>query len=590
MATGTFSLATGTIASTTIKWANVNNFWADKSTVSQATVTNSFATNFVAGKIKGTGSTQLGINPTVFDSVIPNAGLVPNAALHIDAYSGMSFKTQGDSTTISLPAPTDVNEVGKIYLINNVGTNTLKTLGLGGDQQVIRANESRQFVWTGSAWSPTVGNLARGGTNTYTIRKNSIQATTLNTLQNDSALTFPIASGEKWFVQVNYEITQTGGAQAQVGFANSATGATCNYAVTVIEETNSTNACGTALTTNLPANTAILGALTADTGVVSGIFTAGTTGGNVTFQFSRQGAGGTNVSNQAESHLIAFRIDGADLAEVYFAKDSSIEEGDVVALDGSGVSQVSKSSKNYQKNVLGIISTKPGLVMGEVDGEGKAVVVGLSGRVPVKVTTKNGNVKAGDFLTASDIPGVAMRATGAGQVIGQALTDYNNSDVNVVGKVMVFIKNTYHDGNSDDDTADTIADKFTALVKNTLEKLSGVTIAMNLWVSELKATSVTADNVVAEKTVVKEFCVGSECFTEADMKEFRNYLNSKKPVETTPVEPTIPAETTTPVETPENIVSESPTSTETPVETPVVETVNVEVSEQPTAATDTVTQ
>ena len=54
---------------------------------------------------------------------------------------------------------------------------------------------------------------------------------------------------------------------------------------------------------------------------------------------------------------------------------------------------MSKSTIPYDGKTLGVISTKPGLVMGEADGAGKPVIVGLAGRVPVKVSTKNGDIK-----------------------------------------------------------------------------------------------------------------------------------------------------------------------------------------------------
>ena len=62
------------------------------------------------------------------------------------------------------------------------------------------------------------------------------------------------------------------------------------------------------------------------------------------------------------------------------------------------------------------------MVIGDTDGTGRPVIVGLSGRVPVRVTTKNGGIKPGDYITTSDISGVGMRATEAGRVIGKALT------------------------------------------------------------------------------------------------------------------------------------------------------------------------
>ena len=83
---------------------------------------------------------------------------------------------------------------------------------------------------------------------------------------------------------------------------------------------------------------------------------------------------------------------------------------------------MAKSKIPYDSKALGVVSTKPGMVMGEVDGVGKPVIVGLAGRVPVRVSTKNGDIRSGDYITTSDIPGVGMRATDPGRVIGKALT------------------------------------------------------------------------------------------------------------------------------------------------------------------------
>ena len=138
-----------------------------------------------------------------------------------------------------------------------------------------------------------------------------------------------------------------------------------------------------------------------------------------------------------------YKITGADVAEVYYSDDVSINEGDIVALNGAGASQVQKSSKGYQSSAIGIVSTKPGLVLSESDGAGKPVIVGLSGRVPVKVSGKNGAINPGDYITTSDIPGVGMRATRAGHVIGKALTGI---PAGVDGTVIAFIQNTYFDG------------------------------------------------------------------------------------------------------------------------------------------------
>jgi hypothetical protein len=117
--------------------------------------------------------------------------------------------------------------------------------------------------------------------------------------------------------------------------------------------------------------------------------------------------------------------------------------------------------------------------MGEADGSGKPVIVGLAGRVPVKVSTKNGDIKPGDYITTSDIPGVGMKATEPGRVIGKALTGLTGEEQ---GTVAVFIQNTYFDGVDESEYADSISgsslgfnvsalDRFSFMVKKSLAKI-----------------------------------------------------------------------------------------------------------------------
>ncbi len=135
-----------------------------------------------------------------------------------------------------------------------------------------------------------------------------------------------------------------------------------------------------------------------------GTITNGATAGTVRLQWAQNVANASNTIGYAGSILKAYRIRGADYAEIYYSDDNTIAEGDIVSLTGDGVSQVKKSSSSYDSTSIGIISTKPGMVLGESDGVGKPVIVGLSGRVPIKVSTKNGPIEPGDYITASDIP------------------------------------------------------------------------------------------------------------------------------------------------------------------------------------------
>ncbi len=121
-----------------------------------------------------------------------------------------------------------------------------------------------------------------------------------------------------------------------------------------------------------------------------------------------------------------------------------MEAGDVVAIDSTLKAGVKKSEKTYDSNTLGIISTNPGLTIGDTNGEGlKPVLVALAGRVPVKVSLENGSISPGDLLTPSSTAGIAMKATKAGVIIGQSLTNYDGSQP---AYVMAFIKSGYSNG------------------------------------------------------------------------------------------------------------------------------------------------
>ncbi|MBA3679030.1 hypothetical protein H0W80_02475 [Candidatus Saccharibacteria bacterium] len=118
--------------------------------------------------------------------------------------------------------------------------------------------------------------------------------------------------------------------------------------------------------------------------------------------------------------------------------------GDVVSIDPAINAGVKKSSGAYDSQTIGVISTQPGLIIGDnTQGGSGTALVALAGRVPVKVSLENGTIKPGDALTPSSTPGVAMKATKAGAIIGQSLGTYDGNGPNYV---LVFIKNSHANG------------------------------------------------------------------------------------------------------------------------------------------------
>lgn len=142
-------------------------------------------------------------------------------------------------------------------------------------------------------------------------------------------------------------------------------------------------------------------------------------------------------------------VQSADLAENYISSQI-LESGDIVMPASDGNNQaVMKTSQEYQSQTIGIISAKPGVTLNSDattdTTHPNLYPMALQGRVLVKVTSQNGPIAAGDILTTSSIPGVAMKATKNGTVVAKALEGYNSTDPQSVGKIMVFVGIAYHD-------------------------------------------------------------------------------------------------------------------------------------------------
>jgi len=129
---------------------------------------------------------------------------------------------------------------------------------------------------------------------------------------------------------------------------------------------------------------------------------------------------------------------GADIAEM-FPSLEQLEPGDVVVADAGYPVHVKKSTTTYERQVLGIVSTQPGIILKDPNTktEGEIYPIALAGRVSVKVSLENGPIVIGDFLTSSFAPGVAMKATATGNVIGTALGAYDGTQE--TDTVMVFV-------------------------------------------------------------------------------------------------------------------------------------------------------
>lgn len=146
-------------------------------------------------------------------------------------------------------------------------------------------------------------------------------------------------------------------------------------------------------------------------------------------------------------------VGAPDYAENIGVSDLSIEAADVVTMDPDRTEWAVKATTPYDAEALGVISTNPGFLTNSSSVDKPSAdeqrPLALSGRVPVKVSTINGPIHEGDYLTSSIIPGYAMKATAEGQTVGRAMAAFNDGDGvpcgdYSCGKVLMFIDNSYY--------------------------------------------------------------------------------------------------------------------------------------------------
>ena len=164
-------------------------------------------------------------------------------------------------------------------------------------------------------------------------------------------------------------------------------------------------------------------------------------------------ANGANVARIDQDGKAFFnggtQVGGADVAEYFDVEGSrkQYEPGDVLVISQQTDRTVEKSSIPYSTLVSGVYATKPGLSLTEKNAEKNAlanmVPMGVIGVLPTKVCLEGGNIKRGDLIVTSSLPGVAMKGDPekikVGQVLGKALQDFNGNSTGII-KVLVSVK------------------------------------------------------------------------------------------------------------------------------------------------------
>ncbi|MHC1728516.1 MAG: hypothetical protein AB9866_21360 [Syntrophobacteraceae bacterium] len=166
--------------------------------------------------------------------------------------------------------------------------------------------------------------------------------------------------------------------------------------------------------------------LVSDAANGTGIYArGGTTGWAATFR------GNVRILDRATGSTVMELGKGLDYAEGFnVTTRSKIIPGSVVVIDPQHPGKLSLSSAAYDSKVAGIVAGANGLGSGVRLGAGEFDLdVALAGRVYCMVDASRGEIRPGDLLTTSAIPGHAMKAR-----------DYKRAQGAILGKAMQGLK------------------------------------------------------------------------------------------------------------------------------------------------------
>src|SRR4051794_9829294 len=108
--------------------------------------------------------------------------------------------------------------------------------------------------------------------------------------------------------------------------------------------------------------------------------------------------------------------DSIDVVTTYNVIDPAAADGDIMVSTDKGLTRANVESTN---TLFGVFQSNPVVVYKSIDDTKKPV--SRAGVAAVNVTTLTGDIKEGDFITSSTIPGKGEKAIQSGYVIGIAL-------------------------------------------------------------------------------------------------------------------------------------------------------------------------
>lgn len=125
--------------------------------------------------------------------------------------------------------------------------------------------------------------------------------------------------------------------------------------------------------------------------------------------------------------------------------DSGVQDGDIISSTEGG--DYIRSKTEADAFIYGVVTLNPALYLYDKAAPDETPTITF-GKAYVRVSSQNGEIKRGDPITSSTNPGVGVKATANGFIVGTAQEGYSASDPKQVGKILVAIDPRFTQFNS----------------------------------------------------------------------------------------------------------------------------------------------
>jgi hypothetical protein len=132
---------------------------------------------------------------------------------------------------------------------------------------------------------------------------------------------------------------------------------------------------------------------------------------------------------------ILAQVTSSGIAQTVPVEDSDAADGDIIC---TYLDAIKRCNRSYDPSTFGVITDNPAAEFTDTEVENGRLVV-RDGLTSVRVSTANGPIGIGDFITTSETAGVGQKATENGYVIGVAMDEYSVAQSDQIGTIQVVL-------------------------------------------------------------------------------------------------------------------------------------------------------